>query len=125
MRLGALFSNFGNTVKDFGIRVGSGLAKVAPKVLKAGSFIAGGLSHLPGVLGIAAGLVYKGLNGVNRLIDSLPDSSFKNKLQELSDKAATTTSNIQPKLMNAAKTAAVYGDTAGKVIDAIQKPRII
>ena len=124
MRLGQIFSNIGNTVKNYGLRIGSGLAKVAPKVLKYGSFIAGGLSHLPGFIGNAAGLVYKGLNAANRLIGSLPESKFKDKLQDLSDKAATTTSNIQPKLMNAAKTAQVYGDTAGKVIDAI-KPRII
>ena len=124
MRLGEIFSNIGNKVKNFGLRAGSTLAKVAPKVLKVGSFVAGGLSHLPGFIGNAAGLVYKGLNAANRLIGALPDSSFKNKLQDLSDKAASTTSNIQPKLMNAAKTAQVYGDTAGKVIDAI-KPKII
>ena len=124
MRLGEIFSNIGNKVKNFGLRAGSTLAKVAPKVLKVGSFVAGGLSHLPGFIGNAAGLVYRGLNAANRLIGALPDSSFKNKLQDLSDKAASTTSNIQPKLMNAAKTAQVYGDTAGKVIDAI-KPKII
>ena len=124
MRLGEIFSNIGNKVKNFGLRAGSTLAKVAPKVLKVGSFVAGGLSHLPGFIGNAAGLVYKGLNAANRLIGALPDSSFKDKLQDLSNKAATTTSNITPKIMNAAKSAVVIGDTAGKVIDAI-KPKII
>ena len=124
MRLGSIFSNFTNKVKDYGIRLGSGLAKVAPKILKVGSFIAGGLSHLPGFIGNAAGLVYKGLNAANRLIGSLPESKFKDKLQDLSDKAATTTTNITPKLTDAAKSAQVVGDTAGKIIDAI-KPKII
>ena len=124
MRLGEVFSNFGNKVKNFGLRVGSTLSHIAKPALKYGSFIAGGLSHLPGFIGTAAGVAYKGLNAANRLINSLPDSSFKAKLQDLSDKAATTTSNIQPKLMNAAKSAVVVGDTAGKIIDAI-KPRII
>ena len=124
MRLGEWFSKIGNKVKDFGIRIGSGLSHVAKPVLKYGSFIAGGLSHLPGFIGNAAGLVYKGLNAANRLINSLPDSSFKNKLQDLSNKATTATNNIQPKLMNAAKSAQVIGDTTGKIIDAI-KPKII
>ena len=124
MRLGQMFSNFTNKVKDYGIRIGSGLAKVAPKILKVGSFVAGGLSHLPGFIGTAAGIVHKGLNAANRLINSLPDSSFKSKLQDLSDKAASTTNNIAPKLTQAAKSAQVIGDTAGKVIDAI-KPKII
>ncbi len=124
MRLGQMFSNFGNKVKTFGQRVGSTLSHIAPKVIKYGSFIAGGLSHLPGFIGTAAGMAYKGLNAANRLINSLPNSSFKSKLQDLSDKAATTVSNVQPKITNAAKSAQVIGDTAGKIIDAI-KPQII
>lgn len=124
MRLGALFSNFGNKVKDFGLRVGSTLSHIAKPVLKYGSFLAGGLSHLPGFIGTAAGVAYKGLNAANRLINSLPDSNFKSKLQDLSDKASTTVSATQPKIMNAAKSAQVIGDTAGKVIEAI-KPKII
>ena len=124
MRLGQMFSNFANKVKDFGLRAGSTLAHVAPKVLKVGSFIAGGLSHLPGLIGTAAGVAYKGINAANRLISSLPDSSFKNKLQDLSSKAETTTNNVVPKLMTAAKTPQVIGDTATKIINAVQ-PHII
>ena len=124
MRLGEWFSNIGNKVKNFGLRVGSTLSHIAKPVLNAGSFIAGGLSHLPGFIGTAAGIVHKGLNAANRLISSLPDSSFKNKLQDLSNKAADTVTNVHPKVTDAAKSAQVIGDTAGKIIDAI-KPRII
>ena len=98
MRLGQLFSNFKNKVKDYGLRVGNTLSHIAKPVLKYGSFIAGGLSHLPGFIGTAAGVAYKGLNAANRLINSLPDSSFKNKLQDLSNKAASTVSTAQPKI---------------------------
>ena len=124
MRLGSMFSNFKDKVKSFGQRVGSTLSHIAPKVIKYGSFIAGGLSHLPGFIGTAAGIVNNGLNAANRLINSLPDSSFKNKLQDLSSKTSDTVSNIHPKVTQAAETAKVVGDTAGKIIDAI-KPRII
>ena len=124
MRLGERFASFGNRVKQFGIRVGSGLAKVAPKVIKVGSFISGALSHMPGFIGQAAGYVHKGLDAVNRVIDSLPNSSFKSKLQDLSDKTNNAVNVIKPKIDNAANTAAVIGNTAGKVIDAIKHPII-
>ena len=124
MGLGSMFSNFGNKLKNFGMRIGGTLSHIARPALKAGSFIANGLSYLPGAIGTAAGLAYKGLNAVNKVIDSLPNSQFKEKLQNLSDKAASTTTNITPKIMNAAKSAQVVGDTAGKVINAIQ-PHLI
>ena len=121
MRLGERFASFANKVKNFGVRVGSTLSRVAPKVLKVGSFVAGALSHLPGTIGTAAGYVHKGLDYANRLISSLPNSSFKSKLQDLSNKAADTTNRTVDRIAPAAKTAQVIGDTAGKVIDAVKQ----
>lgn len=124
MRLGQMFSNFGNRVKNFGLRVGSTLAHAAPKVLKVGSFVSGALSHAPGLIGTAAGYVHKGLDYANKLINSLPNSSFKDKLQDLSSQANNITNKTVDKLSPAAQTARVIGDTSGKIIDAI-KPKII
>ena len=124
MRLGQAFANFGNKVKNFGLRVGSTLAHAAPKILKVGSFVTGALSHLPGAIGTAAGVIHKGFDAVNKVISSLPDSSFKNKLQDLSDKAEHKTNDIHNKITPYAETAKVIGDTGGKIIDAI-KPKII
>ena len=124
MRLGSLFSGFKDKVKQFGMRVGSTLAHVAPKVIKVGSFVSGALSHLPGLIGTAAGYVHKGLDWANKLIDSLPNSRFKDKLQDLSSKANDTVNVVEPKVQDAAQTAKVIGDTSGKIIDAI-KPRIL
>ena len=106
------------------MRVGSTLSKIAKPVLKYGGFIANGLSYLPGVLGTAAGIAYKGINTANRLISALPDSSFKSKLQDLSNKTTDTVNTVQPKLMNAAKSAQVVGDTANNIINTIQ-PHLI
>lgn len=124
MRLGERFANFGNKVKQFGLRIGNGLMHIAPKVIKVGSFISGALSHAPGIIGTAAGYIHKGLDVANKVISSLPNSSFKNKLQDLSNKANDTTNRTVDKLRPAVETAKVIGDTTGKVIDAI-KPRII
>ena len=125
MRLGQAFANFGNKVKNFGLRVGSTLAHAAPKVLKVGSFVAGALSHLPGTIGTAAGYVHKGLDAVNKVISSLPNSRFKEKLQDLSGKVDNTVNKYEPKITEAGRSAQVIGDTAGKVIDAIKRPPII
>ena len=121
MRLGERFASFANKVKNFGVRVGSTLARAAPKILKVGSFVSGALSHVPGFIGTAAGTIHKGLDYANRLISSLPNSQFKNKLQDLSNKAADTTNRTVDRIAPAAKTAQVIGDTAGKVIDAVKQ----
>ena len=121
MRLGQALSNFGNRLKTFGLKAGSTLSHVAPKIVKFGSVISGGLSHMPGIIGTAAGYVNKGLDAANKLINSLPDSKFKDKLQSLSNNANNTVNAIQPKVTNAAKTAQVVGDTAGKIINAVNQ----
>jgi len=121
MRLGQALSNFGNRLKTFGLKAGSTLSHVAPKIVKFGSVISGGLSHMPGIIGTAAGYVHKGLDAANKLINSLPESKFKDKLQSLSNNANNAVNTIQPKITNAAKTAQVVGDTAGKIINAVNQ----
>ena len=70
-----------NKVKNVGSRIGSSFTKIAPKSLHYGKMISGGLSHLPGMIGTAAGYVHKGLDVASKTIDSLPESSLKNKLK--------------------------------------------
>ena len=124
MRLGQAFANFGNKVKNFGLRVGSTLAHAAPKIIKVGNFVTGALSHLTGAIGTAAGVIHKGLDTVNKVINSLPNSSFKEKLQNLSDKVKDAANNTHNVIKPYAETAKVIGDTGGQIIDAI-KPKII
>ena len=124
MRLGQAFANFGNKVKNFGLRVGSTLAHAAPKIIKVGNFVTGALSHLPGAIGTAAGIIHKGFDAVNKVINTLPSSGFKDKLQDLSNKAEHAVDNAHNKVSPYAHTAQVIGDTGGKIIDAI-KPKII
>ena len=121
MRLGQMFSNFGNKVKNFGLKVGSTLMNVAPKALKVGSFVTGALSHLPGFIGTAAGFLNKGINIANRAISALPASQFKDKLQWLADKTSTAVNTGVAKVTPAAETAKVIGDTAGQALDAIKQ----
>ena len=123
-RLGQWVSNAFNKVKNFGMQVGSTLTKVAPKVIKAGSFVTGALSHLPGTIGTAAGFLHKGLDVARRFIDALPNSSFKDKLQDLSDKGSNAIDTVHNKIKPIADTAKVIGDEGGRIINAINSVRI-
>ena len=121
VRLGQFFSNIGNGIKNFGLKVGSSLMNVAPKVLKVGSFVTGALSHLPGFIGTAAGMINHGINAANQAISALPASSFKDKLQSLAEKTSTIVNNGVAKVTPAAQTAKVISDTAGQAIEAIKQ----
>ena len=124
MRLGQFFSNIGNKVKNFGLKVGSTVSKIAPKIIKGGRFVSGILQNVPGIIGTAAGWINKGLNAANQFIDALPESNFKNKLQNLSGKANDIVDNTVNKVTPYADKAKLIGDTASKVIDKIE-PHII
>lgn len=119
MRLGQLFSTLKNKVKNVGSRIGSSFTKIAPKALHYGKMISGGLSHLPGMIGTAAGYVHKGLDIASKTIDSLPESSLKNKLKKLHDNGTEMVKNTETKANNIGNTAKVIGDTAGKILDTI------
>jgi len=123
-RIGSFFNRLGNGIKNFGSRAIGGLSHIAPKIVKGASFISGVLSHLPGTLGTAAGIVHKGLDVAGKAISALPSSKFKNKLESLNGNVNAAVSKIEPKLNNAAHEARVIGDAAGKVINTI-KPHIL
>ena len=124
-RLGQWVSNAFNKVKNFGMQVGSTLAKVAPKVINAGRFVTGALSHLPGTIGTAAGFLHKGLDYANKFISLLPNGQFKNKLQDLSDKGSNVIDTVHDKTKPYTETAKVIGDTGGRIIDVISRSPIV
>ena len=124
MRLGQMFSNFGNKVKNFGLRAGSTLMNIAPKALKIGGFVTNALSHLPGMIGTAAGFLNRGINAANQAISALPSSSFKDKLQDLADKSSHAVNTTVTKITPAAETAKVIGDNAGAALNAIKQKLI-
>ena len=121
MRLGQMFSNFGNKVMNFGLKVGSTLMNVAPKVLRVGGFVTNALSHLPGFIGTAAGWINRGINAANNAISALPNSGFKDKLQSLAEKTSHAVNSGVAKITPAAETAKVIGDQAGAAINAIKQ----
>ena len=123
-RIGQFFSNFGNKVKNFGLRIGSTLSHIAPKALHYGRMIANGLSNVPGFIGTAAGAVYKGLNAADRVINALPESGFKSKLKSLENSGVNTVNKVVDKANQYGKTAKTVGDTANTILNAAAGPII-
>ena len=118
-RLGQMFANFGNRLKNFGLRVGSTLSHIAPKALHYGRMVANGLSNMPGLIGTAAGVVYKGLNAADRVINALPESGFKSKLKSLESKGEGVVNAAVNKANQYGQTAKVVGDSAGTILNAV------
>lgn len=124
VRLGQMFSNLGSKIKDYGLRMGSTLTKIAPKALHYGKMVAGGLSNLPGFIGTAAGTIYHGLNAADKVINALPNSQFKDKLKSLEAKGEGVVNNAVNKASGLGQTAKVIGDSAGKILNSISPPII-
>ena len=122
VRLGNVFSNIRSKINQFGSKLGSSFHRIAPKALLYWKSVAGGLSQLPGVIGTAAGIVHRGMDYADRVINSLPDSSLKSKLQSLEKGGSEFVNKVENKANQIGQTSKVIGDTANKVLNAIGKP---
>ena len=121
-RLGSFFSNVGSGIKNFGLRIGSTFNKSAPKALHYGRLITGGLSKLPGVIGTAAGIVHRGMNYADNIINSLPDSNLKDKLKSLEKNGTEFINKAERKANDIGNSAVKISQTADRVINAVSKP---
>ena len=121
-RLGSFFSNVGSGIKNFGLRVGSTFNKIAPKALRYGRLITGGLSKLPGVIGTAAGIVHRGMSYADNIINSLPDSNLKDKLKSLEKNGTEFINKAERKANDIGNSAVKISQTADRVINAVSKP---
>lgn len=122
VRLGSIFSNLSNKVRNFGSKIGSTFTKIAPKALHYGKLIAGGLKNLPGLIGTAAGVVHKGLDYADRAINSLPDSAFKSKLKSLEKKSDDVINKVESNATSFGKTAGAIGESANRFLNSVAKP---
>ena len=94
MGLGSFFRGAWDKVKKVGGKIGGavkGAARVVGKIAKPVANIVSGVSGFlagaPGKIGKIAGAVKKGVDTAKKFIDLLPDSKFKKRLEEGSDKA--------------------------------------
>ena len=94
MGLGSFFRGAWDKVKKVGGKIGGavkGAARVVGKIAKPVANIVSGVSGFlagaPGKIGKIAGAVKKGVDTARKFIDLLPDSKFKKRLEEGSDKA--------------------------------------
>ena len=126
MGLGNFFSKIGNGIKNFGLKAGTVIRNAAPKVLKVGGFVTNALSYVPGIIGQAAGFLNKGFNIANNVISALPESKFKGKLQDLSNKGQQKANEIHNKIEPTANKIGEYGESGKKILNMISaKPQQI
>lgn len=94
MGLGEFFQGAWNKVRKVGGKIGGAIkgavhtvGKITKPVMNIISGVSGFLQGAPGKVGKIAGAVRKGVDTAKKLINLLPDSNFKKRLEEGSDKA--------------------------------------
>lgn len=83
-RIGRWFKKAWKKVKKVAKKVGR---FIADKGLKVGRFVTGVAQHIPGKIGMVAGLANKGIAAAQAAIDAIPKGKVKDKLQQGLDKA--------------------------------------
>lgn len=121
MRIGEFFTGVKNKAQAYAHRIGTGIRKIVPKVLKYGGAITNVLSKAPGALGTVAGLVNKGINTANKIISALPDSGLKDKLQNIENKASSATASVYNAVLPTANKIKAIGDTGQAVMDQVKQ----
>lgn len=121
MGLKSFFKKVWHGVKKGALKVGKFIGKVAKPVVKVGKFISKGLSHLPGAIGTVAGVVNKGLNVADGVINSLPESKAKQKLQEVSNSVNGVANTTASKVADLAERAKKYSPAVDMITGGAEK----
>ena len=128
MGLGSFFRGAWDKVKKVGGKIGGAIkngarvvGRIAKPVANIISGVSGFLAGAPGKIGQIAGVVRKGIDGARKLIDLLPDSKFKTKLEEGSDKADDIVNKGEKFVSHYADKGKEYTPFLDRVSDVVQK----
>ena len=125
MVLGSIFTAaapiVGHLASRFLPKIGGFLANMAPKVLQFGKKAFGFMKNLPGFLGQAENSYRRGKAVVDGLISQLPDSKFKDKLHDMSDKADQTVGRVTDTVRPYADTAQQIGMRGERLANTVER----
>ena len=79
------------------------------------------MKQLPGFLGEAEERYHRGKQVVDSLIDQLPDSKFKRKMEEMSDKVDQTATRVTETVRPIADTAQDIGRRGYRLADTVER----
>ena len=127
-----LFSKVGGGIKRVLQRTGSivkeGIKRAAPVVLNLAQKGTSLLSHAPGMIGTVAGLANKGINMVKGVVDNIPNSAARDKINSVlnqgqsavnrgEDKAKQITSTITKHATPILSTTANLAQQANRMVN--------
>ena len=118
--LGNLFRNGANLVKNFVI---PGIKGLIPKVINGGRNLFNHFNNLPQYINRAKDFYDDGKRIADNIINALPDSQVKDKLQDFSNKIDENVQRWTPKIDNAANTARDWGNAGNKILNIIQRTK--
>ena len=118
--LGSLFKNGVNLIKKF---VVPGVQRLVPKIVDGGRKIFLHLSRLPQYINDAKDMYNNGKRIVDNVINTLPDSRVKDKLQDVSNKVDENVQRYTPKIDNAANNARDWGNAGNNILNIIQRTK--
>ena len=128
MGLGSFFRGAWDKVKKVGGKIGGavkGAVRVVGKIAKPVANVIHGVSGFmagaPGKIGKVAGAIKKGMDTAKKFIDLLPDSKFKKRLEEGSDKANEIVGRGEKIARDVVDRGRAYTPFLDKVGDAIQR----
>ena len=121
MGLGSFFSKIIPKAVGFIHKLVPKAIEFAPKAIEFGKKTFGFMKKLPGFIDRAETGYRRGKQVVDGLIDQLPDSKFKRKMEEMSDKVDQTATRVTDVVRPIADTAQTIGYRGSRVVDTVER----
>ena len=118
--LGSLIRNGANLIKNI---VVPGIKRLAPKIIDGGRRLFNHFNRLPQYINDAKDMYNNGKRIVDNVINTLPDSRVKDKLQDVSNKVDENVQRYTPKIDNAANNARDWGNAGNNILNIIQRTK--
>ena len=118
--LGSLIRNGANLIKNI---VVPGIKRLAPKIIDGGRRLFNHFNRLPQYINDAKDMYNNGKRIVDNVINTLPDSRVKDKLQDVSNKVDENVQRYTPTINNVANTARDWGNAGNNILNIIQRTK--
>ena len=116
--LGSLIRNGANLIKNI---VVPGIKRLAPKIIDGGRRLFNHFNRLPQYINDAKDMYNNGKRIVDNVINTLPDSRVKDKLQDVSNKVDENVQRYTPTINNVANNARDWGNAGNNILNLLNR----